>query len=128
VYRLLILPTRSAYNSNTINVGKLNYRSQRTVNAGLNTKDGFDITQLKIYEVDSNISQAQVQGWVNAAIAQKAWLILVYHEIAVTPLDPTDALYTTQPTDLNAELTYIKNSGATTLTVNQALNEVLPQL
>jgi peptidoglycan/xylan/chitin deacetylase (PgdA/CDA1 family) len=117
-----------AYNSNTINVGKLNYRSQRTVNAGLNTKDGFDITQLKIYEVDSNISQAQVQGWVNAAIAQKAWLILVYHEIAVTPLDPTDALYTTQPTDLNAELTYIKNSGATTLTVNQALNEVLPQL
>jgi hypothetical protein len=46
----------------------------------------------------------------------------------VTPLDPTDALYTTQPTDLNAELTYIKNSGATTLTVNQALNEVLPQL
>ena len=117
-----------AYNANTIAVGKQYYRSQRSVNAGLNTKDNFDITQLKIYEVDSNISQGQVQGWVQAAIAQKAWLILVYHEIAVIPTDPSDALYNTQPTDLNAELGYIKSSGISVVTINQAINEILPQL
>ena len=117
-----------AYNPNTIAVGKQYYQSQRTVNGGLNTKDNLDLTQLKIYEVDSNISQAQVQGWVNAAVAQRSWLILVYHEIAVTPTDPTDALYDTQPSDLNAELAYIKNSGVSVETVNQAINEILPQL
>lgn len=117
-----------SYNANTIAVGKQYYQSQRSVNGGLNTKDNFDITTLKIYEVDSNISQAQVKGWVDAAIAQHAWLILVYHEVATTPIDPSDALYTTQPADLDAELAYVKNSGVTVLTVQQALNEILPQL
>jgi peptidoglycan/xylan/chitin deacetylase (PgdA/CDA1 family) len=117
-----------SYNTNTITVGEQYYQSQRTVDAGLNTKDNFDPTKLKIYEVDSNISQAQVQGWVNAAIQQKSWLILVYHEIAVTPVDPTDSLYDTQPSDLAAELSYIKQSGVAVETVHQALVEVESQL
>jgi peptidoglycan/xylan/chitin deacetylase (PgdA/CDA1 family) len=117
-----------AYNSNTIAAGSGYYQSQRTVNSGFNTKDNFNITQLKIYEVDSNITQAQVKGWVDAAIAQKSWLILVYHETATQPADPTDSLYTTQPADLNAELAYIKNSGVSAVTVKQAINEILPQL
>ena len=117
-----------AYNANTISVGKKYYQSQRTVNAGMNTKDSFDLTQLKIEEVDSNISQAQVQGWINAAVTQKTWLILVYHEIAVTPSDPTDSLYDTQPSDFSAEMAYLKSSGAAVETVHQAINEVLPQL
>jgi peptidoglycan/xylan/chitin deacetylase (PgdA/CDA1 family) len=117
-----------AYNSSTIAVGKQYYQSQRSVDRGLNTKDNFDLTRLKIQEVDSNISQAQVQGWINAAMAQKAWLVLVYHEIAVTPSDPTDQLYTTQPGDLDSELSYLKNSGVTVLTVNQAIHEITPQL
>lgn len=117
-----------AYNANTIAVGKQYYRSQRSVNQGLNTKDNFDITTLKIYEVDSNISQAQVQGWIQTAIAQNAWLILVYHEIAITPIDPSNELYTTQPADLDAELGYLKSTGVSVVTVQQALNELLPQL
>jgi hypothetical protein len=52
----------------------------------------------------------------------------VYHEIAVTPTDPTDALYDTQPSDLNAELAYLKSTGVATVTVSQAINEILPQL
>jgi len=117
-----------AYNANTIAVGKQYYQSQRSVNAGYNTKDNLDLTQLKIYEVDSNVSQAQVQGWINGAVQQHAWLVLVYHEIATTPVDPTDSLYDTQPTDFTAEMTYLKNSGAAVETVHQAINEILPQL
>lgn len=117
-----------AYNANTLAVGKQYYQSQRTVNSGYNTKDNFDLAQLKIYEVDSNITQAQVKAWIDGAIAQKTWLILVYHETATTPVDPTDALYTTQPSDLDAELSYLKNSGAAIETVHQAINELLPQL
>src|SRR6201999_3519584 len=111
-------------NGSTIAIGKQFYQSQRTVNAGYNTKDNFDLTQLKIYEVDSNISVAQVEGWINAAIAQKSWLILLYHETATTPSDPTDALYTTQPSDLDTELAYVKNSGIADVTVHQAIAEI----
>lgn len=117
-----------AYNAATVAAGQQYYQSQRTVSAGYNTKDSFNITGLKIYEVDSNISQAQVQGWIQGAIAQKSWLILVYHEVATSPVDPSDALYTTQPSDFAAEMAYLKNSGVKTVTVQQALNEILPQL
>ena len=103
-------------------------RRQRTVNAGLNTKDNFDVTQLKMYEVDSNITQAQVQAWINDAITQHAWLILCYHEIATTPADPTDALYTTQPADFAAEMSYLKGTGVAVETVAQALAEAKAQI
>jgi peptidoglycan/xylan/chitin deacetylase (PgdA/CDA1 family) len=116
-----------AYNANTISVGKQYYASQRSVNGGLNTKDSLDVTQLKIEEVDSDISQAQVQGWINAAVAQHAWLILVYHEVATTPSAADDALYTTQPSDFTAEMNYLKNSGVAVETTHQALAEVQAQ-
>jgi peptidoglycan/xylan/chitin deacetylase (PgdA/CDA1 family) len=117
-----------AYNGTTIAMGKQYYQSQRTVNAGYNTKDNLDLTQLKMYEVDSNITQAQVKAWIDGAIASHSWLILCYHEIATTPSDPTDDLYTTQPSDFAAEMTYLKSTGVATETVHQAINEVVPQL
>ncbi len=117
-----------AYNGSTIATGSLYYQSQRTVNAGYNTKDNFNLTQLKIYEVDSNITQAQVKAWIDGAVANHSWLILVYHEVATTPTDPTDALYDTQPTDFAAEMNYLKSTGVAAETVHQAINEILPQL
>ena len=117
-----------AYNANTLAVGAQYYQSQRSVNAGFNTKDNLDLTQLKIEEVDSNITQAQVQAWISSAVQNKTWLILVYHEIAVTPSDPSDVQYDTQPSDFTAEMNYLKSSGAATETVHQAINEILPQL
>lgn len=117
-----------AYNANTIAVGEQYYQSQRSVDDGLNTKDNFNPTTLKIHEVDSNITQAQVQAWVDQAIQQKAWLILVYHEVNTTPEAADDAQYTTQPTDLSAELNYIKQTGVAVKTVNQALQEITSQL
>ncbi|HEX5456700.1 MAG TPA: polysaccharide deacetylase family protein [Candidatus Saccharimonadales bacterium] len=117
-----------AYNTNTASIGKQFYQSQRTVNRGFNTKDNLDLTALKIYEVDNDISQTQVKAWIDSAIKQKAWLILVYHEIAKTPVVPSDELYSTTPSDFEAELSYIKNSGASAVTVRQAINEVLAQL
>ncbi|HSW80440.1 MAG TPA: Ig-like domain-containing protein [Candidatus Saccharimonadales bacterium] len=117
-----------AYNNNTIAVGAQYYQSQRTVDPGLNTKENFNASKLLIHEVDSDISQAQVKAWVDEAIQQKGWLILVYHEVNTSPVDPSNALYTTQPTDLAAELSYIKQSGVTVETVHQALLETQSQL
>ncbi|HSX30479.1 MAG TPA: polysaccharide deacetylase family protein [Candidatus Saccharimonadales bacterium] len=116
------------YNAATIAEGLKYYQSQRTVNAGFNTKDSLDATQLKMYEVDSNITTAQVQAWIDEAIATKSWLILTYHEIATTPSDPTDAQYTTQPADFATEMAYLKSTGVNVETVAQALADAKAQL
>lgn len=117
-----------AYDAATITVGEqAGYLSQRTVNSGYNTKDNFDPTQLKIYEVDSNITPAQVQAWVHGAITDKAWLILVYHEVATTASDPSDSTYLTQPSDFSTEMAYIHSTGVMTETVATALAETSQQ-
>ncbi len=117
-----------AYNANTIALGNTLYTSQRTVNVGFNTKDDLNLSQLVVQDVYNTTTPAQVEAWVNQANTQHSWLILVYHEIAVTPSDPTDVQYDTQPSDLDAELNYIKQSGIGVDTSAQAIQEILPQL
>ncbi len=114
-----------AYNANTIAVGQQYYQSQRSVNRGYNTKDNMDVTQLKIYEVDSDISNAQVEAWIQGAIEQKAWLILVYHEVGMSI---GGDIYHVSTANLDSQMNYLKNSGVQVVTVNQALNELAPQL
>jgi len=54
------------YDPQTIAIGQqVGFASQRGVNAGFNTKDDIDFTQLKVEEVDTNTTPAQVEGWVN---------------------------------------------------------------
>ncbi|MEK7594188.1 MAG: Ig-like domain-containing protein [Patescibacteria group bacterium] len=116
-----------AYNANTVNFGKTIYVSQRTVATGYNTKDNLDFTKLLVQNVYNTTTPAQVKAWVDQAIAQHTWLILVWHEVATTPTDPTDVEYNTQPSDLDAELSYIKSSGISVQTVQQAISEVVSQ-
>jgi len=119
-----------AYNASTVAIGQqVGFVSQRSVNSGFNTKDSIDFTQLKIEEVDANISPAQVQAWVNQAVAQHTWLILVYHEIdTVAPAGSGDTAYMTSPTNLYNELAYIHSTGVAVETTAQAINEIKPQL
>jgi peptidoglycan/xylan/chitin deacetylase (PgdA/CDA1 family) len=118
-----------SYNATTIAAGKPYYQSQRSVNAGYNTKDSLDVTQLKMYEVDSNITPAQVQAWVDGAIAEHAWLILTYHEIANTAAQGDEG-YNATPADFATEMAYIHSKAgvANVETVAQALAEIQTQL
>ncbi len=117
-----------AYNATTIDMGKQLYVSQRTVDSGFNTKDNLNLTKLVVQNIFNTTTPAQVKAWIDQANQQHTWLILVYHEVAVTPTDPTDVQYDTQPSDLDAELSYIKSSGISVETVRQAIDELVPQL
>jgi hypothetical protein len=116
-----------AYNAATITEGQKYYQSQRSTDVGFNTKDNFNLTTLKVQNIYNTTTPAEIQAWVNQANQNKTWLILVYHEIAVTPVDPTDAQYNTTPSELDAQLSVIKNSGANVVTLDQAIKELLPQ-
>ncbi|NOT86156.1 MAG: polysaccharide deacetylase family protein [Methylococcaceae bacterium] len=118
-----------AYNQNTIAVGQQYYQSQRTVDSGFNNKDNFDPTRLKIQEVYNGVTPIQVKFWINQAISEKSWLILVYHRIDpnTQPL-PKGDLYSILPSELDEVLTYLKSSGAAAITVDKAIKEIFPQL
>lgn len=114
-----------AYNQQVVTDAQKYYRSYRGVEAGYNAKNNFDQYHLMVQNMLSTTTLAQVQGWVNQAKATNTWLILVYHQV-----DPSTASgdYNTYPSDLDAQLAAIKSSGVTVKTVNQALDELLPQL
>ena len=119
-----------AYNAGTIAVGEqVGFVSQRSVNAGFNTKDSIDFTQLKVEEVTAETTLAEVAAWVDQATADRSWLILLYHRIdaQATPGAGDEAEVTT-PANLNAELSYIGSSGVAVETTAQAVREIKAQL
>ena len=64
---------------------------------------------------------AQVGKWVDQAIKDKSWLVLVYHEVEAGAEDPT---YAVTPANLKAELDLIQQKGIAVETVEHALNEL----
>jgi peptidoglycan/xylan/chitin deacetylase (PgdA/CDA1 family) len=113
------------YNDSLLANIKLYYRSHRTVNTGFNSKTNFDPYQLKVQNITNTTTAAQIQQWMNQAKAEKSWLILVYHRV-----DPSTSLgtYSTTPAALTTHFDVIKNSGVPVVTVDQALNQLIPQL
>ncbi|MEO8282381.1 MAG: hypothetical protein ABI568_03090 [Pseudarthrobacter sp.] len=74
--------------------------------------------------MESTTSTATVQGWINTAKADNAWLILAYHEIGENIGGDT---YTTDPAVLDAEMQAVKNSGLGIVTVSQGAAEIAAQ-
>lgn len=114
-----------AYNSTTVSEIKKYYRSHRSTDVGYNSKDSFDIYNIKVQNLLYTTTAQEVASWVAQAQATNTWLVLVYHEIGTTNEDPT---YSVTPAALDAQLNAIKQSGIAVVTVDQALNEILPQL
>lgn len=65
---------------------------------------------LMVQSVEEGVTNAQVQAWIDQAIAQKCWLILVYHDIA--PQHNPDYVYTNTTAELTAHATYVQQKVA----------------
>jgi peptidoglycan/xylan/chitin deacetylase (PgdA/CDA1 family) len=113
------------YNASTIAEIKKYYRSHRSTDEGFNSKDSFDIYNIKVQNVLFSTPASQVQAWVDQAQREHTWLVLVYHEVATAVEDPT---YSISPADLDAQLAAIKARGIAVRTVGQALDEIQAQL
>ncbi len=100
------------------------FRSHRTVDEGFNSKDNFSIYRLRVQNMTPTTTLAQYQYWLDTAKATNTWLILVYHRVASSGLDPFD----TYASDFKLQMQALSQSGITVETWNDALNEVVPQL
>lgn len=114
------------YNAETLAEIKKYYVSHRSVDVGFNSKDNFDIYNIKVQNIVKTTTVAEVSNWVAQAQAQHTWLVLVYH--AVDPGTAVEDYWNTPPDQLDAQFAAIKSSGVTVKPINQALSEVLPQL
>jgi peptidoglycan/xylan/chitin deacetylase (PgdA/CDA1 family) len=113
------------YNTTVLDTSKRYYRSHRSTDEGYNTKDSTDVNNIKVQNILDTTTPAQVGQWIDQAIRDKSWLVLVYHEVSATAEDPT---YAVTPANLEAELKLIQGKAITVKTVDQALDEVVPQL
>ncbi len=99
------------------------YRSHRSVDVGYNTKDNFDAYNIKAMSATNLTSPETVLGWVDDAIRDKAWLVLVYHDIVDN--GPT---FSNTPAHLQTVVNGIKARGVPVKTVDKALDEIIPQI
>lgn len=106
-----------SYDANVLTHIRQHYASSRTVNPGRNFRDTI-VYELRGNDVARTVPVSTVRGWIDRAVAEKSWLILVFHEF----LDGTptrDTQYRTQ--DFAAILNHIQLRGARTVTLSQGL-------
>jgi peptidoglycan/xylan/chitin deacetylase (PgdA/CDA1 family) len=116
-----------SYNTTVVNEIKKYYRSHRSTDVGYNSKDSFNLYNIRVQNILDGTTNAQVAAWIAQAQADKTWLVLVYHAVGPDP-SPAQEDYSVTVAKLDAQLAQIKNSGISVQTVEQALNEILPQL
>jgi len=112
------------YNAAVINALKPLYRSHRTVDAGYNSKDNFDIYRVRVQNMLSTTTLQEYQSWLDYAKATNTWLVLVYHRVTPTNPGPYDSFQT----DFTNQMQALANSGITVKTYNDALDELVTQL
>ncbi|HUS26077.1 MAG TPA: polysaccharide deacetylase family protein [Nevskiaceae bacterium] len=115
------------YNSTVISEIQKYYRSHRSTDEGFNSKDNFDIYNIKVQNILDTTTPAQVAAWVAQAQNDKTWLVLVYHQVQDDPTVNAED-YSITPANLASELANIQQSGIAVKTVNQALDEIAAQL
>ncbi len=93
------------------------YGSHRTVEGGHNFRDS-NVLKLRAHDVTSNVTVDTVRGWIDAAVQDQTWLILVFHDfVNGTPLK-ADQL---SINDFKAILDHVKASGVRTVSVSEGV-------
>jgi uncharacterized repeat protein (TIGR02543 family) len=117
------------YNANVMSAAQKYYSAARGVESGLNSKDNFNQYDLKVEDVYTTTTTAQIADWVAQAQATNTWLIFVYHGVDANTTNAVDSdIYDVTPTELSAQMAVIKASGVTVDTMSKALASVDAQM
>ena len=107
------------YNSTTVSLVKSDgFVSARTTNGGFTNPTSDDFL-LPRQGVDSGTTLAQVESWIDRALANKEWLILVFHRV-----DESGSTYSTTPAIFNAIIDYLVSKNAKVVTIEQGMTDM----
>jgi peptidoglycan/xylan/chitin deacetylase (PgdA/CDA1 family) len=99
-----------------LNILKSNgFLGARSTITGYNDKttDKFNLVE---QEIDDTTTLTQIKSWIDTAVANKTWLILMFHQV-----DHSALPFSTTPETLQGVTGYLPTSGAQVITVHQGL-------
>lgn len=111
------------YSDTVIQKIKTQYNSHRSVDVGYNSKGSFDRYNIKAMSAVNTTAPETVLEWVDSAIKDKTWLVLVYHDIV-----ENGDTFTNSPQHLKAVLDGLKSRGVAVMTTQDALQEISNQI
>ena len=74
-------PPFGSFHSHFLYVLRKYYQSSRTTVPGLNDSTQFNPFFIRAYVVFHNTPLSVVEKWLDQAVAEKKWLVLIYHQI-----------------------------------------------
>jgi peptidoglycan/xylan/chitin deacetylase (PgdA/CDA1 family) len=86
----------------------------------------YDRSVVRVKSLEEGVTVQQVKIWIDAAVSQKQWLVLVLHEVGDT-LDPNYE-YTTTTADLSQIAEYIRQRNVPDVLMNHTLTKPGPNL
>ena len=111
-----------AYNDQVIQAVKdAGYTYARSVNSGFDDKNS-DHYVIMDQHIENNTTPAQIQTWIDQAIAQKKWLILELHDVVANNPDQ----YSNSPAVLQSTVNYLKQQNAKVVTLAQGAQLLNP--
>lgn len=106
-----------AYNDSAMNaVRNAGFTSARSTDNGVNIPGSINAFALKRANMGINTTFEQAKAWIDDAVANKTWLILVFHEV-----DYSGTLYSVKPELFEKVIDYAKSVNADILTVSEGL-------
>lgn len=99
------------------------YKSNRSSFEGFNSKEGFDRYSIKVQMGRANVTPDQVEGWLDLAMKNHLWLVLMYHQV-----DEGNATYSTTPGNFEKHLKAIQARKIPVVTIKEGLAEVMHQI
>lgn len=111
-----------SYNSTGIAAVQSSYRSHRSKTVGFNTRENFDVYNIRVQIITAHTTTEELEGWLLEAKQQNAWLVLVYHRV-----DDSKDGYSVTPAVFTSQLSALKRSGLAVATVEQVLQDLEKQ-
>lgn len=97
--------------------GYLAARTSLAVDQGFNYKDGNHFL-LKTQSVKSTTPVSQITAWIDQAIANKTWLVLMFHKVQTSGDDLND-VYWISPANLQQVVDYLISKNVMVVTASQ---------
>lgn len=98
------------------------YASHRGTESGHNTKQNFELYNLRVFFVRRETTATEIREAIREAEKYNAWLILVYHQV-----ESIEDSFAVSESTFAAHMQEVLGSGIAVQTVRDALHEIEPQ-
>lgn len=86
------------------------YSYHRTVDEGYNDSENLNLLRLRAQNMKPDTKIEEFEAWINKAIQDKTWLIIVYHQVLPDDTDPQYVeSYDTLKSDFDAQMSLLNS-------------------